>query len=77
MQNMRRYYDTRKRYPHLVNAVKYVVAQSVVVFGVFNDNFLHHDSSAFNVGWVSVYVCSTLYSYSWDVAMDWGSSKIP
>jgi hypothetical protein len=44
----------------------------VVVFGVFNNNFLHHDSPLFNAAWIVMYVVATLYSYSWDISMDWG-----
>ena len=71
MQNYRRYTDTRQRWPHMYNAFKYALSLMVVVFAVF-----HPDSIAlrsfYDRAWVAAYLVSTLYSFWWDLRMDWG-----
>ena len=41
-QCLRRYLDTGKRMPHLANAFKYAMSQSVTLFGVFHPLYLMH-----------------------------------
>ena len=72
-QCLRRYIDTRKRWPHLVNAGKYALSHSVVLFGAFHHTL--QDSKAgdtYRVYWIISLVISTLYSYLWDIFMDFG-----
>lgn len=73
MQNLRRYRDTKDRFPHLANAAKYAFALCVGLFGAFHPNYKHtaEGVTAYQVSWLIIYVCSTLYTYSWDVTMDW------
>ena len=74
MQCIRRYYDTGKRHPNLPNALKYALAMCVTIFSVFNHDLKIHDDkqwTTYQVFWTIAYATSTLYTYSWDVLMDW------
>jgi hypothetical protein len=84
MQCLRRFYDTGNRWPHLLNATKYAMAQTVTLFGAFHHVYYHvrggkggrvHPSLTYDVVWVMVTVISTFYSYVWDVTMDWGLGR--
>jgi hypothetical protein len=72
-QNLRRYYETRERHPHLPNAFKYAFAHSMVLFGAFNPDLLHFapDKVVTSTLFLVFFFISTLYTYSWDVSMDW------
>ena len=75
MQCLRRYYDTRQRSPHLLNALKYAVAHSVVIVSTFHPAFSDHHSShweLFRYAWLASTVASSLYTFTWDVTQDWG-----
>lgn len=63
-QNLRRYYDTHQRHPHLSNACKYACAQSVILFGILHPSY--------NSIWVICFCFATMYQFIWDVRMDWG-----
>ena len=72
-QCLRMYSATKLRMPHLANGFKYCFAQSVVLFGALHFNVHESKSwSALKILWVASYALSTLYTYSWDVLMDWG-----
>ena len=94
-QCLRRYMDTGKRNPNLLNAGKYALSQAVTLFGAFHPLYLIHvqkeadinhddtivemvDSgrSLFDYFWMGIFVSSSLYSYFWDVRMDWGLGRI-
>ena len=62
-----RYHDTGDRFPHLANAFKYSLSMIVTVFGTF----VPVDTTAYRVLFTTAYVFSTLYSWSWDIFMDW------
>ena len=69
--------DTRSRWPYLGNAFKYAFALSIVLFGVFKPYLRSPVDSArritpYQVIWIVASICSTLYSFWWDVVMDWG-----
>mmetsp|Transcript_2823 Transcript_2823/g.5981 ORF Transcript_2823/g.5981 Transcript_2823/m.5981 type:complete len:376 (-) Transcript_2823:309-1436(-) len=102
-QCLRRYLDTGKRMPHLANAFKYALSQSVTLFGVFHPLYLMHNkqedplhsvslandddeeeetivigkyqSNLFQLFWMGLFVSSSLYSFFWDVYMDWGLGR--
>ena len=79
MQCLRRYYDTRQRWPHLLNALKYAVAHSVVIVSVFHPAFSDHHSSqweTFRYCWLLSTVASSLYTFAWDLTQDWGLVQI-
>ena len=75
MQNIRRYKDTHQRWPHLANAFKYAFAQSVVLFSYGNPSLAKPSKSGMaptQVAWTVMFISSTLYTFYWDVRMDWG-----
>ena len=74
-QCLRRYYDTRSRWPHLLNALKYAVAHSVVIVSVFHPSFSDHHAARwelFRYCWLGSTIASSLYTFVWDVTQDWG-----
>ncbi|ETN03396.1 hypothetical protein PPTG_15649 [Phytophthora nicotianae INRA-310] len=81
LQNLRRVYDTKTWWPHLPNAAKYALTQVVVLFGLFHP--LHSDNSEENasrvrmfvVAWLMLFTASSLYTWIWDVTMDWGLGR--
>ncbi|KAG1684111.1 hypothetical protein DVH05_011855 [Phytophthora capsici] len=81
LQNLRRVYDTKTWWPHLPNAAKYALTQVVVLFGLFHP--LHNDNSEENasqvrmfvVVWLFLFTASSLYTWIWDVTMDWGLGR--
>lgn len=79
MQCIRRYFDTGKRHPNLPNALKYALAMMVTIFAVFNPHLKAHRSSddwqEYSIAWTAAYVVSTLYTFSWDIFMDWSLGK--
>ncbi len=94
-QCLRRYMDTGKRNPNLLNAGKYALSQTVTLFGAFHPLYLmyvereaditHDDTlvemvdagrSPFDSFWMGIFVSSSLYSYFWDVYMDWGLGRV-
>eukprot|EP00826_Nyctotherus_ovalis_P020850 TRINITY_DN1661_c0_g1_i4.p1 TRINITY_DN1661_c0_g1~~TRINITY_DN1661_c0_g1_i4.p1 ORF type:complete len:407 (+),score=83.12 TRINITY_DN1661_c0_g1_i4:871-2091(+) len=68
MQCLRKYYDTGDKFPHLVNAGKYMSTLVTMTISLFNYWYA--------LGWESYYVTcyliATIYSYIWDLTMDWG-----
>jgi hypothetical protein len=97
-QCLRRYLDTGKRWPHLANAFKYAMSQTVTLFGAFHPLYLMHAKqdmlipvsgkgkdivvqvaqghNLFQVFWMGLFVTSSLYSFTWDIYMDWGLGEI-
>jgi hypothetical protein len=84
LQSLRRVYDTQTWWPNLPNAGKYALTQVVALFGLFHP--LHHASSveddpaalqqrAFLVFWLFLFTASSLYTWIWDVTMDWGLGR--
>ncbi|CAD6188101.1 unnamed protein product [Caenorhabditis auriculariae] len=75
MQCFRRYRDTGRVHPHLVNAGKYSTTILVVICGALNKKFEKDDpnmtSFVFYV-WIASYIFSFTYTFLWDVFMDWG-----
>ena len=70
MQNFRRYRDTKQRWPHLGNAAKYALSHIIVIFGVFHPTATSAQTS-YDQAWLCAYLVSTIYSFWWDVVMDW------
>ena len=57
-QNLRRYYDTKDRFPHLANAFKYAFAMTVGLFGVFHPNYKNTNAG---VTAYQVHLCSVAH----------------
>nr|CAH7765826.1 unnamed protein product [Callosobruchus chinensis] len=75
-QCLRRYYDTREAFPHLVNAGKYASTFFVVIFGtlrvVYRDNYTSFGDNPYVFLWIVAQIISSSYAYTWDIKMDWG-----
>jgi hypothetical protein len=79
-QCLRRYADTGNRFPHLANAFKYAMSQTVTLFGAFHPLYLgikQQDTGfdVFQFFWATIFITSSLYSFTWDVYMDWGLGR--
>eukprot|EP00568_Trieres_chinensis_P017772 CAMPEP_0183320518 /NCGR_PEP_ID=MMETSP0160_2-20130417/66522_1 /TAXON_ID=2839 ORGANISM="Odontella Sinensis, Strain Grunow 1884" /NCGR_SAMPLE_ID=MMETSP0160_2 /ASSEMBLY_ACC=CAM_ASM_000250 /LENGTH=291 /DNA_ID=CAMNT_0025487221 /DNA_START=101 /DNA_END=976 /DNA_ORIENTATION=+ len=88
-QCLRRYMDTHKRWPNLANAFKYALSQTVTLFGAFHPLYLLHvhkgnrpdqpsnenGINLFQTFWMGLFITSSLYSFLWDVYMDWGLGR--
>ncbi len=70
LQNLQRSYETRQRWPHLGNAMKYATAQTVALYG------LHHRDAKNNALWIFGFVFATMYQFAWDIFMDWDLVRI-
>ena len=79
-QCLRRYADTGKRWPHLGNAFKYTCSMTVTLFGAFHPLYLdktrHRDTNWFQGFWMTAFIGSSLYSFWWDINMDWGLGRL-
>lgn len=76
-QCLRKYIDTKKRCPNLANAFKYALSQTVTLFGAFHPLYqIRHSSQrgqkVFQFFWLGLFITSSLYSFFWDVYIDWG-----
>ena len=60
-QNLRQTYDSRKRWPYLGNALKYLAAAEVAMFGTFDP------SRKTSPTWLFFAVLATLYQIWWDI----------
>jgi hypothetical protein len=75
MQCLRRYYDTRQRWPHLGNALKYALAHTIIIVSMFHPTFSDKNEGHwhwYRILWLMCYICTTLYTIVWDVTQDWG-----
>mmetsp|Transcript_32768 Transcript_32768/g.81375 ORF Transcript_32768/g.81375 Transcript_32768/m.81375 type:complete len:718 (-) Transcript_32768:130-2283(-) len=71
-QNLHQYHATHTRFPWLLNGLKYATSMTVVVFGYFHPSMAHRGAwSPYRVTYVCAFVGSTLFSFCWDILMDW------
>lgn len=80
LQSLRRVYDTKTWWPNLPNAGKYALAQVVALFGLFHPFYRSGGTrevglEAFQVVWIALFTLSSLYTWVWDVSMDWGLGR--
>ncbi|BES98813.1 unnamed protein product [Nesidiocoris tenuis] len=77
-QCLRRYRDTKEKFPHLANAAKYATSFFVLTFShvyLITSSRGSFDSLTGNPWfymWLFASIISTGYSYTWDIKMDWG-----
>ncbi|CAK1594620.1 unnamed protein product [Parnassius mnemosyne] len=75
-QCLRRYRDSREAFPHLVNAGKYSTTFFAVLFStlriMYSVNYSDPYDNPFLYAWFACQMISSLYTYTWDVKMDWG-----
>ena len=81
-QCLRKFHDTGNRFPHLANAAKYALSQMVTLLGTFHPLYLEfsgldkdHVIPFYQITWTVLFVSSSLYSFTWDVYMDWGLGR--
>ena len=72
MQCIRNYNDSNSIWPHLVNAGKYL---SSIAVGILNIIKLITGYPLIRM-YVSAYIITTLYSYIWDITIDWSLLRI-
>ncbi|XP_078417617.1 xenotropic and polytropic retrovirus receptor 1 homolog isoform X1 [Cetorhinus maximus] len=74
-QCLRRYRDTKRAFPHLVNAGKYSTTFFVVTFAALYSTHKeqkHEDAVVFLYLWIACLLVSSCYTLTWDLKMDWG-----
>ena len=79
-QCVRRFYDakrgSRERVEHMINAGKYTLSLlSISLASVGNYSHITDLDPRRNPGqvaWIAALLLGTLYSYAWDIVMDWG-----
>ena len=77
-QCLRKFYDCGDRFPHLANASKYALSSLVTLFGIFHPLYLEYkgeEMRIYQIFWTFVFILSSLFSYGWDVYMDWGLGR--
>ncbi|XP_025758651.1 xenotropic and polytropic retrovirus receptor 1a [Oreochromis niloticus] len=75
IQCLRRYRDTKRAFPHLVNAGKYSTTFFVVTFAALyatHEEQSHADANTFFYLLIVSSIISSLYTLIWDLRMDWG-----
>ncbi|XP_070253293.1 solute carrier family 53 member 1 isoform X1 [Myotis yumanensis] len=75
IQCLRRYRDTKRAFPHLVNAGKYSTTFFMVTFAALYSTHKeqgHSDTRVFFYLWIVFYIISSCYTLIWDLKMDWG-----
>ena len=71
LQTLRQAYDANRRWPYLGNAIKYLSAALVVIYGTT------HPEQRRSPIWMTCFVVAVLYQIFWDVVMDWNLLEIP
>ncbi|XP_074606111.1 solute carrier family 53 member 1-like [Acropora palmata] len=75
-QSLRRYSDTKQKFPHLANAAKYSTTFLVVFFSTVattnKERTGKQEVDFYFFSWIISSFVSTCYTYIWDVKMDWG-----
>ncbi|KAK3726641.1 hypothetical protein QZH41_012272, partial [Actinostola sp. cb2023] len=75
-QSLRRYHDTKQKFPHLANAGKYSTTFFVVFFSTIATTRKEMTGATqldfYFFGWVVSAFVSTCYTFFWDIKMDWG-----
>jgi len=73
-QCLHRYIETHERFPNWANAFKYMLCQVSVIIGSLHPFFSEYQApwSPYRLFWLSLIVLTTLYTYIWDLVMDWG-----
>uniref|UniRef100_A0A3B3D0J6 Xenotropic and polytropic retrovirus receptor 1b n=1 Tax=Oryzias melastigma TaxID=30732 RepID=A0A3B3D0J6_ORYME len=73
VQCLRRYRDTKRAFPHLVNAGKYSTSFFVVAFAALYSTHREQDhAQIFFYLHIGCLVVSSCYTLIWDLRMDWG-----
>eukprot|EP00501_MAST-03F_sp_TOSAG23-6_P000855 GSMAST32.ASY1.ANO1.891.1 assembled CDS len=71
-QNLRVYYDTRKRWPSMYVFISIFLSHVVVLFGTMHPMWAKTDYShanSFEWAWITSYLIATIYAFLWDIKM--------
>jgi len=73
-QNLARLHETGKNYPFLLNAIKYAFAHTIVIFSTLHPELASFQSRSKTntVLFAVALVVTSLFTFSWDVFVDWG-----
>ncbi|OXU28573.1 hypothetical protein TSAR_004785 [Trichomalopsis sarcophagae] len=75
-QCIRRYRDSKEAFPHLVNAGKYSTTFLVVITSTLRIYHADKYQGTWESPWLWLWLVScfinSIYSYTWDIKMDWG-----
>ncbi|KAH0535471.1 xenotropic and polytropic retrovirus receptor 1 [Cotesia glomerata] len=75
-QCLRRYKDSKEAFPHLANAGKYSTTFLVVISNTLRSYYADQYKSNWENPWLWFWLASciinSIYSYTWDIKMDWG-----
>ena len=75
LQCIRRFYDNHLVHPHLVNAMKYFTSlMATVISTLHSTKPPGMDHKVLLYMWIFGSIASSLYSFAWDIKMDWGLS---
>jgi len=66
LQCLRSAYDTNQRWPYIGNALKYLSASLVIIYGT-----THPDQRKSSTTWIVCFIVALVYQIFWDVVMDW------
>jgi hypothetical protein len=76
LQCLRRYRDTKNKFPHLANALKYsttfIDTIALSIRYLFSKSYENEYYSPFLYLWIFIRVSSSSYKIWWDLKMDWG-----
>jgi xenotropic and polytropic retrovirus receptor 1 len=76
LQCLRRYRDTKNKFPHLANALKYsttfIDTIALSIRYLFSKSYENEYYSPFLYLWIFIRVSSSSYRIWWDLKMDWG-----
>eukprot|EP01112_Ceratiomyxa_fruticulosa_P014910 TRINITY_DN4326_c0_g2_i1.p1 TRINITY_DN4326_c0_g2~~TRINITY_DN4326_c0_g2_i1.p1 ORF type:complete len:432 (+),score=31.95 TRINITY_DN4326_c0_g2_i1:250-1545(+) len=77
IHNQKSHITTHKPITPLLNAGKYATSLCVISLSALDSLYKVNptDWTIYKSWWVFAMICSTLYSYSWDIKMDWGLLK--
>jgi len=76
IQNIKLYRSFKRPFPFLANAMKYVVSLAVSLFSSLHAASKGDGDDDAYVAFYILFTCAaTIYSYVWDVTMDWGLAK--
>lgn len=69
--------DDPKRYQHTLNAIKYSTSLFPICLSAYQKTVSDQTAKELETYLVILFIINSLYSYAWDVLMDWGMMQNP
>lgn len=69
--------DDPKRYQHTLNAIKYSTSLFPICLSAYQKVIGDYEAAALEKYLVILLIINSLYSYAWDILMDWGMMQNP